>query len=73
MVDEELRAASEEIRRRGAPLVDLETIRLVDPNPRQLPPPPRQLVAAASQILFGLQQFEPGLKPSPLMTPLIFR
>src|SRR5216683_8019218 len=46
VVDEELRAPSEEVCQRGAPLVGLESILLVDPNPRQLLPPPRQLVAA---------------------------
>src|SRR6058998_2519110 len=46
VVDEELRAPSEEVCQRGAPLVGLESILLVDPHPRQLLPPPRQLVAA---------------------------
>src|SRR5439155_820857 len=43
VVDEELRTPSEEVCQRGAPLVGLESILLVDPNPRQLLPPPRQL------------------------------
>jgi hypothetical protein len=34
VIDEELRAPSEEIRQRGAPLVSLESVRLVDPHPR---------------------------------------
>src|SRR5712691_10864773 len=46
VVDEELRAPSEEVCQRSARLVGLESILLVDPNPRQLLPPPRQLVAA---------------------------
>jgi len=46
MVDEELRAPFEEVCQRGAPLVGLESILLVDPDPRQLLPSPRQLVAA---------------------------
>src|SRR2546425_5738683 len=33
VVDEELRAPSEEVCQRGAPLVGLESIFLVDPNP----------------------------------------
>ena len=45
MIDEDLRA-SEEVCQRGAPLVGLKSILLVDPNPRQLLPLPRQLVAA---------------------------
>jgi len=46
VIDEELRAPSEEVRQRGAPLVGLEAILLVDPDPRQFLTPPRQLVAA---------------------------
>src|ERR1700674_5724600 len=42
VVDQELRASSEEVRQRGAPYVGLEAILLVDPNPRHLLPPPRQ-------------------------------
>ena len=63
VVDEELRAPSEEVCQRGAPLVGLESILLVDPNPRQLLPPPRQLVAAPRQLLLGLEQLEPGGEP----------
>ncbi len=63
VIDEELRAASEEVRQRGAPLVGVEAIGLVDPNPRQFLPPPRQLVAAPRQLLFVLEQCEPGLTP----------
>src|SRR5204863_2074629 len=63
VVDEELRAPSEEVCQRGAPLVGLESILLVDPNPRQLLPPPRQLVAAPRQLLLCLEQLEPGPKP----------
>src|SRR2546426_11046785 len=47
VIDEELRASSEEVRQRGSPLVGRESILLVDPNPRQLLPPPRQPVAAS--------------------------
>src|SRR5213078_4341878 len=46
VVDEELRAPSEEVCQRGAPVVGLKSIFLVDPNPRQLLPLPSQLVAA---------------------------
>ena len=41
MVDEELRAPLEEFCQRGAPLVGLESVFLVDPDPRQLLAPPR--------------------------------
>src|SRR5207302_4742887 len=63
VVDEELRAPSEEVRQRGAPLVGLESILLVDPHPRQLLPPPRQVVAAPRELLLGLEQIEPGREP----------
>src|SRR6266481_1868840 len=48
---------------RGAPLVGLESIFLVDPNPRQLLPSPRQLVAAPRELLLRLEQLEPRCKP----------
>src|SRR6058998_2751668 len=63
VVDEELRAPSEEVCQRGAPLVGLESILLVDPNPRQLLPPPRQLVAAPRELLLRLEQLEPRGEP----------
>ena len=63
VVDEELRAPSEEVCQRGAPLVGLESILLVDPNPRQLLPPPRQLVAAPRELLLRLEQLEPRCEP----------
>src|SRR5271166_3232038 len=46
VVDEELRAPSEEVCQRCAPLIGLESVLLVDPDPRQLLTSPRQLVAA---------------------------
>src|SRR6266700_7893365 len=63
VVDEELRASSEEVCQRRAPLVGVESIFLVDPNPRQRLPPPRHLVAAPRQFLLGPKQFQPGRKP----------
>ena len=41
VVNEELRAPLEEVCQRGAPLVGLELVLLVDPDPRQLLAPPR--------------------------------
>jgi len=41
VVNEKLRAPSEEVCLRGAALVGVEAILLVDPNPRQFLPPPR--------------------------------
>jgi hypothetical protein len=46
VVNEELRAPSEEIGERRSTLVGLEAVLLVDSNPRQFLPLPRQLVAA---------------------------
>src|SRR5262245_30996282 len=63
VVDEELRAPPEEVCQRGAPPVGLESIRLVDPNPRQLLSPPRQLVAAPRALLLRLEQLEPRGAP----------
>ena len=54
MIDEELRAPSEEVRQRGAALISLETILLVDANPRQLLSPPRQLVTSPCVLLLRL-------------------
>src|SRR5207253_3001187 len=63
VVDEELRAPSEEVCERNAPLAGLESIFLVDPNPRQLLPPPRQLVTAPRELLLRLEQLEPRCEP----------
>src|SRR6266446_2700505 len=63
VVDEELRAPPEEVGQRGAPLVGLESILLVDPDPRQLLPSPRQLVAAPRELLLRLEQLEPRCEP----------
>src|SRR4029453_4016700 len=41
----------------------LESIRLVDPHPRQLLPPPRELVAAPRELLLRLEQFDPRCPP----------
>src|SRR5262249_46432507 len=54
VIDEELRAPPEEVRKRGASLVGLESIRLVNPDPRQLLSAPRQLVAAPYVLLLRL-------------------
>src|SRR2546427_3129032 len=63
VVDEKLRAPSEEVCQRGAPLVGLESVLLVDPDPWQLLPSPRQLVAAPRQLLLRLEQLAPRCKP----------
>src|SRR5207247_111305 len=63
VIDEELRAPPEEVGQRGAALVGIELVLLVDPDPRQLLPAPRQLVAAVRQLFLRLEQLEPGSKP----------
>src|SRR5205085_9700703 len=63
MIDEELRAPFEQVGERGAPVIGVEPVFLLDADPRQLLPPPRQLVAAPRELLFRLEQFEPGCKP----------
>jgi|GEM_PF-2756437 hypothetical protein len=63
MIDEKLRAPSEEISQRGAPVVSVKSILLADPDPRQLLPPPRQLVAAPGELLLRLEQLEPRGEP----------
>ncbi len=63
VIDEELRASSEEIGEERCALVGLEAVLLVDPNPGQLLPPPRQFVAPPRQRLLGLEQLQPGRKP----------
>src|SRR5260370_24913783 len=47
MIDEELRASSEEISEGRFSFVGLEAVLLVDSNPRQFLPPPRRLAPAA--------------------------
>jgi hypothetical protein len=73
VVDEELRAPAEEVRQRGAALVGLEAIRLVDPHPRQVLPPPRQLVAAPRERLLRLEQIEPRCEPLCTCPGLVYR
>src|SRR5205823_5936155 len=63
VVDEELRAPSEEVCQGDVPLVAIESILLVDPNPRQLLPPPRQFVVAPRELLLRLEQLEPRCEP----------
>src|SRR5947207_603701 len=63
MIDEELRAPSEEVCQRGAPFVGLEAVLLVNSNPRQFLPFSRQLIAPPRKILLGFEQLQPGRKP----------
>src|SRR5579862_8753784 len=63
MINEQLRASAEEVRQRGVPFVGLESILLVDPDPRQLLTLARQLVTTPRQLLFFLEEREPSLQP----------
>jgi hypothetical protein len=63
VIDEELRTPSEEVGRRGATSIGLESIHLVDPNPRQLVSPTCQIVAAACEVLLRFEQLAPRRQP----------
>src|ERR1017187_9266998 len=63
MVNDELRAAAEEVDERNAARVALESINLVHPTPRQFPPLLRHLVAAHRQLFLGLEQLGPRYQP----------
>jgi hypothetical protein len=63
VIDEKLRASSEQIGERRHALLGLETVLLVDSNPRQPLLPLRQFVATPRQRLLGLEQLQPGRKP----------
>src|SRR2546421_8503507 len=63
VIDEELRASSEEVSEGRRAFVGLEVVLLVDSNPGQLLAPLRQFVAPPSQGLLGLEQLQPGGKP----------
>src|SRR5215207_9772072 len=56
VVDEQLRAAVEELGKRLRPLVGLEAVLLFDRHPGQLLPLARKLVVAACELLLALQQ-----------------
>src|SRR6266851_4180148 len=72
MVNEELRAFTEQVHQRRFSLIGLESVLLIDPYPRQLLPPPRQLIATARQFLFILEQLQPRSKPLCTCSSLIF-
>src|SRR5204862_1163521 len=63
VIDEELRASSEEISEGSCALVGLEAVLLVDSKPGQLLPRLRQFVAPPRQRLLGLEQLQPGRQP----------
>src|SRR5262249_33557413 len=63
VIDEELRASLEEIGECGVALIGVESVRLVDADPRQLPPPLRDLVALPRECFLGVEQLEPRREP----------
>src|SRR5262249_35460871 len=73
MIDEELRAAAEEIRQRGVAFVGLESILLVDPNPWQFLTPLRQLVPPSRQLLLRLKQVDARCEPLLACPGLVLR
>src|SRR5262249_18046667 len=63
VIDEELRAAPEEIRERSPSFLGVEPVVLVHANPRQFLAPLRELIALPCQRLFRIEQLEPRPKP----------
>src|SRR5215207_6616335 len=63
VVDEQLRAAVEELGKRLRPLVGLEDVLLLDRNPRQIPAPAGELIALAHIRLLGIEQLTPFGEP----------
>src|SRR4051812_13984392 len=63
MVDEKLRTALEKVCERGAALLRLEFIGLVDADPWQLLSSLRHLVALPRQLFFCIEQLEPRCQP----------
>ena len=63
VVDEQLRAAVEEVGERLRPLVRLEGVRLLDRHPGQLSAPAGELIAAAHVLLLGHEQLLAGRQP----------
>ena len=63
MIDEELRAPPEQVRKRSLALVGVEPVVLVDADPGQFLAPLRELIALPRQRLFRIEQLEPRRKP----------
>ena len=63
VVDEQLRAAAEQIDERGSAMFRVEHVVLVESHPRQLPPLPGQVIVPSGQFLLGIEQLEPGFEP----------
>jgi hypothetical protein len=63
VVDDELRAAVEQLRQLACAVVGVEAVLLLDPDPRKLPALPRQLVAQPCVLLLAGEQLLAGSCP----------
>ena len=63
VVDEQLRASSEQIGERRGALVGVEDVVIVDAYPWEILSLPCQFVAAPGQLLLGYEQVQPGREP----------
>ena len=63
VIDEKLGAAAEQVRKRRRPLIGVECVVLVDPDPGQFQPLPGDLVAPTGQLLLCSEQLSPGRQP----------
>src|SRR5262249_39361782 len=63
VIDEQLRAAVEEVRERFRPFVGLERVLLLDRDPRKLPAPAGELVASARMLFLRGEQLRTRRQP----------
>src|SRR6476659_3521083 len=63
VIDDQLRAAAEQVRQARLAILGAEPIVLFDPNPGKRLPALGKIVAGASQLLFGAEQLQPRLQP----------
>src|SRR5689334_15937881 len=63
VVDQQLRASSEQVGERRGALIGIEAVILLDANPRELLSLLGHFVAATGQLLLGYEQVHPGRKP----------
>src|SRR5439155_16807202 len=63
VVDEQLTAAVEQVRKRARAVVGVEAVLLLESNPRQLASLPRQLVTHAGVLLLTYEQIVTGSCP----------
>src|SRR5436309_1563394 len=73
VVDDDLRPASKKVNERGAPILGVEPVFFVDPDPWQLLSSPRQLVASAGKLLLSVEELLSGGDPFLARNDLVFR